>query len=343
MPRLPLLEDLAKTIDAGGAHFEARVVCEVACRDEPMPVHVVAVGNPDPALPAVGFFGGVHGLERIGAEVVLAYLQNLAGRLKWDDTVHALLDAVRMVFMPLVNPGGTWLGTRANPNGVDLMRNAPVDSMERVPWLVGGQRISPRLPWFRGPLGQPMEKESQALCEVVRGELLTRRFCITVDCHSGFGMADRIWFPYAHTRAPFHNLPDMHALKDLLQEALCNYRYIFEPQSRQYLTHGDLWDHLYADPRRRPEDVFLPLTLEMGSWSWVKKNPRQFFSLLGNFNPLIEHRQQRVLRRHVPLLEFFARAACSQARWLPVGAARDQHEARALAHWYPGWPLEARP
>ena len=42
--------------------------------------------------------------------------------------------------------------------------------------------------------------------------------------------------------------------------------------------------------------------MEMGSWTWVKKNPRQFFSLLGIFNPLIQHRQLRVLRRHLPLL-----------------------------------------
>jgi len=343
MPRLPLLDDLAKTIDAGGSHFEARTICEIPCRGGRLPVQVVYVGNPDPALPVVGFFGGVHGLERIGAEVVLAYLQNLAGRLRWDDTVHALLDRVRLVFMPLVNPGGTWLGTRANPNGVDLMRNAPVESLERVPWLVGGQRLSPRLPWFRGGLDEPMEHESRALCEVVRAELLTRRFCLTVDCHSGFGMADRIWFPYAHTRRPFHHLPEMHALKDLLQETLCNYRYIFEPQSRQYLTHGDLWDHLYTEARLGGDRHFLPLTLEMGSWSWVKKNPRQFFTLLGNFNPLIEHRQQRVLRRHVPLLEFFARAALSHPRWLPSGEAREGHRERALAHWYPDLPMGAQP
>ncbi|GLH73494.1 peptidase M14 [Geothrix limicola] len=345
MPRLPLLEDLERTIEAGGARFEARRVCEVECRGDRMPVYVVLVGNPDPQAPAVGFFGGVHGLERIGAEVVLAYLQNLAGRLRWDDTVEALLASVRMVFMPLVNPGGTWLGTRANPSGVDLMRNAPVESKERVPWLIGGQRFSPRMPWFRGALDQPMEAESRALCEVVSRELLSRRCCVAVDCHSGFGMADRIWFPYAHTRAPIPHLPEMHALRDLLQETLCNYRYIFEPQSLQYLTHGDLWDHLYLQSLEEPSRVFLPLTLEMGSWSWVKKNPRQFFTLLGNFNPLIEHRQQRVLRRHVPLLEFFARAAASHRRWLPTGAEREQHRARAMDHWYPGfpWDLQASP
>lgn len=42
---------------------------------------------------------------------------------------------------------------------------------------------------------------------------------------------------------------------------------------------------------------------------WVKKNPRQVLSRQGLFNPLIRHRQHRVLRRHATLLEFFMRAA----------------------------------
>jgi hypothetical protein len=335
MQRLPLLDELARIIDIGGAHFETRTLCQATCQGSPFPVLMVAMGNPSPTVPAIGFFGGVHGLERIGAEVVLAYLQNLAARLKWDSTLHALLESVRLVFVPMVNPGGIWRGTRANPNGVDLMRNAPVESLEQVPWLIGGQRVSPRLPWFRGPLGQPMEVESQAVCDAVASELLTRPFSLSVDCHSGFGVSDRIWFPYAHTRLPISHLAEVHALKDLLQETLCNHRYIFEPQSCQYLTHGDLWDHLYLASLGQPEQVFLPLTLEMGSWRWVKKNPRQFFTLLGNFNPLIEHRQQRVLRSHLPLMEFLVRAVCSHPRWVPVDAGREWHHQHAMEHWYP--------
>ena len=81
---------------------------------------------------------------------VIAYLRSLVERLQWDDTVHRLLDSVRLVFMPIVNPGGMWLGARANPNGVDLMRNGPLSASERVAFLVGGHRISARMPWYRG-------------------------------------------------------------------------------------------------------------------------------------------------------------------------------------------------
>jgi hypothetical protein len=236
--------------------------------------------------------------------------------------------------MPIVNPGGMALGTRANPGGVDLMRNAPVQAVESVPFLVGGQRISSGLPWYRGPKDKPMEAENQAVCEVVTQELLSRDFSLSLDCHSGFGARDRIWFPYAHKRAPITHLAEMQALKEIFIQSHSYHRYVIEPQSLQYLAHGDLWDHLYLQSCERAERIFLPLTLEMGSWLWVKKNPRQLFSRHGIFNPLIEHRQQRVLRQHQLLLDFLSRAASSQKLWLPTADVRAQHHAQALQDWY---------
>ena len=301
-----------------------------------LPVYRIALGNCAPQCAAVGFFGGVHGLERIGSRVVIAFLESLVMRLRWDGSLHRLLEQVRLVFMPVVNPGGMLRGTRANPRGVDLMRNAPVDADDRVPFLVGGQRLSAGLPWYRGRRGEPMEAESSALCETVRRELLGRPFSLALDCHSGFGMRDRIWFPYAHSRRPIPDLAQLHALSEIFSQSHSHHPYVFEPQSRQYLAHGDLWDHLYASGRASPHQVFLPLTLEMGSWLWVKKNPRQLFSRLGIFNPLIAHREQRVLRRHLPLLDFVIRAAAAHALWLPQGSLREQHESSGRASWYAG-------
>lgn len=335
-PGIPELEALERTIEQGARHLQARTVCRVdTAGGGSYPVQVVTLGNPSPDVPAVGYFGGVHGLERIGAGVVIAYLQSLVTRLPWDSALHRQLEAVRMVFMPIINPGGMALGTRANPRGVDLMRNAPVDAVEPVPFLAGGQRISPRLPWYRGPYAEPMQPENLAVCEVVQAELLSRDFSLSVDCHSGFGVSDRLWFPYAHTRAPIAHLAEMHALERIFTASHSHYRYVFEPQSRQYLAHGDLWDHLYrAQATARPERVFLPLTLEMGSWLWVKKNPRQLFSRHGIFNPLIAHRQQRVLRQHQSLLDFLARAAHGYKLWLPTEDTRAGQHAWALRHWY---------
>lgn len=333
--KLPELVALERIIELGAGRLESRIVSSVPLPGgDAYPVYAITLGNPGRDVPAVGYFGGVHGLERIGASVVIAFLQSLVMRLPWDSLLHKQLESVRLVFMPIVNPGGMALGTRANPNGVDLMRNAPVEARGSVPFLVGGQRMSAGLPWYRGPKGQAMERENRAVCEVVKSELLTRDFSLSVDCHSGFGASDRIWFPYAHTRKPIAHLAEIHALKGIFSQSHSHHRYIIEPQSSQYLAHGDLWDHLYQHASARADGIFLPLTLEMGSWLWVKKNPRQLFSRHGIFNPLIEHRQHRVLRQHLVLLDFLSRAACGHHLWLPGSETREQHHAQALQDWY---------
>ena len=328
------LLELERILQFAGDRVQVQTVRSVAYGDTSLPVYAVALGNPDPAVPGFGVFGGVHGLERIGSEVALSFLQSIVTRLSWDHVLHKQLESLRLVFMPVVNPGGMLRGTRANLQGVDLMRNAPVDALEPVPRGIGGQRFSARLPWYSGPVGDPMQIENQAVCEVVARELLVRPFSLTVDCHSGFGVQDRLWFPYAHTRKPIHHLAEMYALQSIFRQTYSSHPYVFEPQSLQYLTHGDLWDHLYLQSREQDARVFLPLTLEMGSWMWIKKNPRQLFSRYGIFNPLMIHRQQRVLRRHIALLEFLSRAACSAAMWTPQDAQRHVAHAMALEHWY---------
>ena len=327
------LEAIAAMVDPW---IETRCLGRIPCGDAQLPLLAFFLGNPDPAVPAIGIFGGVHGLERIGAEVVIGYLQSILGRLRWDTTLHSQLERLRMVFVPVVNPGGMLMRTRANPNGVDLMRNAPLDAVEKPPALIGGHRLGPRWPWYRGPAGAAMEAESQAVCDLVGSELLGHVFSMVVDCHSGFGVNDRIWFPYAHSSKPMPHLPEMHALMEILDQTQSHHRYVFEPQSRQYLAHGDLWDFLYLRALQQSDRPFLPLTLEMGSWLWVKKNPRQLFSRHGIFNPLIEHRRQRVLRRHLAWLDFMTRATSGHALWLPRGEARAAQRASALRRWYAG-------
>jgi len=336
---LPELIELNRLLDEAGDALSARVAHSVEVDGATLPIHVLTLGNPDPGLPAIGYFAGVHGLERIGTRVLLVFLRGLLNRLKWDPMLHRQLESLRMVFVPLVNPGGMWLNRRGNPNGVDLMRNAPLDALERVPFLLGGQRLSARLPWYRGLAGMPMQAESQVLASVVAAELVPRRFSLSLDCHSGFGLRDRIWFPYAHTAKTFPHLPEVHALKELFEQTYPTHNYVVEPQSRQYLAHGDLWDHFYLEARAEAggaERVFLPLTLEMGSWLWVKKNPRQLFSLQGLFNPRPGHRLHRILRRHLLWLDFLARAACGWQHWLPQGDERMRHKKMAMSEWY-GW------
>jgi hypothetical protein len=317
MRDLPELEELERILETRRAHLKVRTLCEIRDGAHRYPLYAATLGTASKDAPAVGFFGGVHGLERVGTQVVLSFLDSLAGRLEWDERIQRLVAAVRLVFLPLVNPAGMSRRTRANANGVDLMRNAPLQSNERVAFLVGGQRLSARLPWYRG---ETLEAESAALCALVREELLARPFSIALDCHSGFGLRDRIWFPYAHTRDPFVHLAEVQALIALYTQDYPTHPYLFEPQSRRYLAHGDLWDYLSAEAAARGR-VFLPLTLEMGSWRWVRKSPRQLWSRLGLFNPLPPERLQRVRRNHLPWLYFLCQAAGRYREWLPAVAA----------------------
>ena len=330
-------EELKTILRAGLAQFEIETVCEVHSRRAPYPVFPVftaSMGSRDPQAPAVGFFGGIHGLERIGTQLVLQYMRALLFRLEWDESLHQQLEKVRLVFMPIVNPGGMWAHKRANPAGVDLMRNAPQRAESRVPFLAGGQTITPLLPWYCGRPGGAMEPESTALLNVVRSELAARPFSLALDCHSGYGFDDSIWFPYAKTRRLMNHLPEMFALKTMLEQTHPHHTYSFEPQSNQYLLHGDLWDHAYdATPSSH---VFLPMTLELGSWLWIRKNPRQLFSRHGIFNPIKAHRTKRVLRRHADLLDFLTRAAFASPRWLPPEERRAELQQLAVAWWRPG-------
>ncbi len=216
------------------------------------------------------------------------------------------------------------------------MRNAPIDAKDKVPLLGGGHRLSRWLPWYRGRRGEPMEPEAQALCCAVEEELFPRPFSLVVDCHSGFGARDRVWFPYARTKRPFPGLAEVFALKMLFEQTYPHHRlYAIEPQAQHYTAHGDLWDYLYDESQGRSDGVFLPLTLEMGSWLWVKKNPRQMLKFGGMFNPILPHRQQRVLRRYLVLFEFLMRAAQGYRNWLPVGHERARLWEDALRYWYP--------
>ena len=331
---LPELAALERMLEAAPASVGVRTACEIEAAGTRLPVYSITLGNPDRDVPAVGFFGGVHGLERIGTHVLLHFLGKLLQRLAHDRDLQKRLESLRLVFMPLVNPGGMLAATRCNPQGVDLMRNAPVDAPARVPFLLGGQRLSRRLPWYRGVRDGTMEAESRALCQVVDEELLGRRFALALDCHSGFGFRDRIWFPYAHSADPIRHLPEIHALLGGFDRHSPQHDYLFEPQSVQYRTHGDLWDHLYQRSLADSDGVFLPLTLEMGSWRWIMERPRQLFSRLGIFNPLPPERRERVVRHHVAWLEFLTHMGGNFIEWMPAGSARDLHEQMARARWY---------
>ena len=332
---LPELQELDALQERAAGRLRVLDSVSIAYGDLSLPVPVYAMGNDAPGVPAVGLFGGVHGVERIGMEVVIAYMQSLVEGLSWAPSLQQQMAEMYIVFMPLVNPGGVVGKSRCNPNGVDLMRNAPVDADCRVSFPAGGQRFSRRLPWYRGEQNAPMEPEAENLCEVVREHLLGRPFSVSLDCHSGYGIRDHIWFPYAGSKKPFPQAAEVLAMKTLFDRTYPNHTYYeIGPQSLHYTTHGDLWDYLHAESMQQGDDIFIPLTLEMGAWQWIKKNPRQLFRFPGLFNPVLPHRHRRILRRHLVLIDFLLRAVHGYRHWLPGSDQRRQLMATARQQWY---------
>jgi hypothetical protein len=79
----------------------------------------------------------------------------------------------------------------------------------------------------------------------------------------------------------------------------------------------------------------MPLTLEMGSWQWLRKNPMHLFLRHGLFHPVLPHRQQRILRRHLTLFDFLFRAALYPEKWTDLSQQqRQQHHQNGLENWY---------
>lgn len=278
---------------------------KIADKDQEFPLWKISCGSRKADASTLILVGGVHGLERIGSQLCVSLLEKYFELSLWDPVFQGQLENLRMVFIPLVNPVGIRHFTRSNGNGVDLMRNSPIVATDKVPFLVGGQRFTNKLPWYQGQLNAPMEIESQFLIDAVETEVKNSKFAVSLDIHSGFGFKDQIWFPWAFTRKPFPKLDLMHILTEYFEALYPHHIYLIEPQSKIYCTHGDLWDHLLNDKIKSSH--YLPLTLELGSWLWVKKNPLQIFNARGLFNPIKQHRMKRIFRRHQLLIDFLSR------------------------------------
>jgi len=330
-PELAQLETLIVDLDN---HARVEVIDYAKYKEYAFPIYNIVMGSLRDDVPVLAFFGGVHGLEKIGSEVILSYLHTIIQLLKWDEEFAERLTRSRLVFMPIVNPVGVFRGTRSNGNGVDLMRNAPVEGNGNTK-LYSGHRLSPKLPWYRGDSDQ-MELEAQALCQVVCKYVCNAPISIALDLHSGFGIQDRLWFPYASRKSPFPALAEAHALKRRFDNCYPNHFYKIEPMSQEYVINGDLWDYLYDHLcQTGKQRQFIPLTLEMGSWLWLRKSPLHLFQRHGLFHPLLPHRQQRILRRHFTLFDFLYRCVLYPKQWaLLTPSSKQQQLQQAMSLWY---------
>ncbi|HXH30322.1 MAG TPA: M14 family zinc carboxypeptidase [Bacteriovoracaceae bacterium] len=319
MNTFPELDELLsfKQLRLPQVRFE--VLGSVSTGGREYPIQSLVIGAEDKSLPTFGLFGGVHGLEKVGSQIIIAFLKTFFHQLSWDQDLVKSLEQFRIVSIPIINPGGMANSTRCNPSGVDLMRNAPVEADAGLGYpLISGHRLSPRLPWYRGQ-GAELELESKVLVEFVREQMFHAELALCLDVHSGFGVKDQIWYPYARSKKDYPFRPQTLKLKELLDTTYPHHIYKFEGQADNYITSGDLWDFLldeYQASSMTSATVFLPLTLELGSWNWIRKNPVQFFSKLGLFHPMKQHRHSRIMRRHLLLLDLLIRAVKNHKIWM---------------------------
>lgn len=337
--KLPELLWIEKLIRKGAPYMQARTEYTLQHKSKKhgtmnMPIYSLSLGASAATHPTLMITGGVHGLERIGSQVILSWLQTLLERCHWDSHTQHLLEKIHIVILPLINPVGMYRNTRSNGNGIDLNRHAPVDANDKTPFLAGGHRISSWLPWYRGSATADAEPELDVILKVFKRHMYHEQTTLSIDLHSGFGFHDRLWFPYAHSKDPIANVSDYVALKLLWERNYPHHNYVIEPQSMHYCTHGDIWDYLYDLNKAEGKSHFLPLTLEMGSWNWVKKRPRQIFNFNGFFNPQLPHRQARVLRDHLLLLDFLCSAALNQEQWRPDKKLSESFFQMAQGLWY---------
>ena len=91
LPELQLLENL---LHRAGTAVRAECVLRVPLHGRELPVWRLEMGSTDPDAPVAGIFGGIHGMERIGSQVLLAWLESLVSRLAWDVSLQDLLQKV---------------------------------------------------------------------------------------------------------------------------------------------------------------------------------------------------------------------------------------------------------
>lgn len=261
------------------------------------PIHCIELGTPKAIRrhPA-GLIAGVHGLEFIGVRVVLDFLEAI---VEEDFMPELRKGRLGIVCIPLVNPGGIALKRRSNPAGVDLMRNSGVQADHAMPFF-GGHRISSHLPYYRGA---SLEPESRALRKVVIESFFNVKNSLipVVDVHSGFGSCDHVWWPYAGRKTPCADSALFERIADHMRRGSGHDLYRYGPQSETYTTHGDLWDRFYDEYRHHAGERglasrFLPITLEIGTWTELRANPARLLNAHKIFNPPRETKAETTIR-----------------------------------------------
>lgn len=271
------------------------------------PMYAFYVGHkPDPKLPTIALFAGFHGIEWIGASVLMNFLDHILCSMDWDEGLKETLSKINLCGIPIVNPIGRIEGTRMNGRGIDLMRNSPVIA-EKASFMIGGQNLSSHLPWYRG---EKLEKENLTVLKFLDDHVMPSPFKLTLDIHSGFVKTSKIWFPYASGRKlPEQEEGMINSIGKYLNKIFKYNMYMYEKQTITYSTNGDFWDYNMDRHCARSVGIYLPYTLEISSYHWMIKDFLVTWNFEHVFNPAKAKEGNVEYLKHVPLLYFFLNLA----------------------------------
>ncbi|HEX2734111.1 MAG TPA: M14 family metallopeptidase [Polyangiaceae bacterium] len=187
----------------------------------------------------------MHGVEVIGAWALL----DVVRRLTAHPLGQRLLEVAHLTILPIVNPdalevnlGRIGRGQRAwqrcNANGVDLNRNFPQVTRERLLHPFSGSRFR-FSPHYIGPSALS-EPESRAVHEVA----LEKPPQLSLAFHS-FG--NLLLYPWAHTARPNPRAKQYRALGATLNGALARFPYRVLQARQLYSVLGDMDDWMDSE------------------------------------------------------------------------------------------------
>jgi len=62
----------------------SRILAEV----DGLPIWELSIGSEEEQVPTLGLYAGIHGNERIGSQVLLAWLEHTLSCLAWDSSLQ---------------------------------------------------------------------------------------------------------------------------------------------------------------------------------------------------------------------------------------------------------------
>jgi len=104
--KLPELWQLEQIISRTKHPLSVKEEASVAVAGQDLPLYSIEMTPFRAGLPTLIITAGVHGLERIGTQVLLSYIEMLLSRVSWDVVIQKQLSEMNLVFLPIVNPGG---------------------------------------------------------------------------------------------------------------------------------------------------------------------------------------------------------------------------------------------